>query len=174
MSVTPLRTRGWLPSRRLARRSRGPLLGGVWLHCYTRSRARHLDLELAAGADPMQSDDLSLRVGQLRSAKARAGVACALRGAVELADRQSDPLRVPPPAIRHEIRENRVPLLALTERLGAGGPLSAKGLAITSLLVRDRSSPLNSEAASRSLAVAARNALLALERGDPPMNTTDH
>ena len=88
MSVSRFRTRSWLPSRPLARRSRGPLLGGVWLHCRTRRRARRLDSELAAGVDPMQSDELSLRVGQLRSAKGRRSLACALRGAVELAYRQ--------------------------------------------------------------------------------------
>ena len=45
---------------------------------------------------------------------------------------------------------------------------------MTSLLVRDRTSPLNSQAASRSLAVAAYGALVALERGDPPVNARDH
>jgi hypothetical protein len=173
MSVARPRTRSWLPSRPLARRSRGPLLGGVWLHCRTRRRARRLDSELAAGVDPMQSDELSLRVGQLRSAKGRRSLACALRGAVELAYRQSDPLRVPPPPIRREIRENRALLLELTQRVRSGGTVGATGLAMISMLVRDRTSPLNSQAASRSLGVVAYGALVALERGDPPVNARD-
>ena len=107
----------WLPTRRLARRSRGFVLGGVWLRFVTWSRASALDRELAGGADPMQSDELSLRVGQLRSAKRRARLACALRGAVELADR---PLMMPPaPIRRREIQANRELLLELAERLGS-------------------------------------------------------
>jgi hypothetical protein len=58
-------TRRWLPSRRLARRSRGPLLGGIWLRVHTQWRAAELDRQLANGTDPMLSDELSLRAGQL-------------------------------------------------------------------------------------------------------------
>jgi hypothetical protein len=133
MRLARFRTRRWLPSGRLARRSRGPLLGGVWVHCRTRWRRHRCDAELAGGADPMGSDELSLRAGQLRSEKSRAHLVCALRGAVELADRQSDPLRVPPLPIRREIRENRALLLELAERLAADRPLTVKGVAMSSL-----------------------------------------
>jgi hypothetical protein len=98
MTRVPFGRRRWLPTRRLARRSRGVVLGGVWLRLVTWSRASALDRELAGGADPMQSDELSLRVGQLRSAKHRARLACALRGAVELAARPVDQLMMPPVA----------------------------------------------------------------------------
>jgi hypothetical protein len=67
MTALPFTTRRWLPSRRLARRSRGLLLGGIWLRVVTRWRAPVLDRQLANGIDPMQSDELSLRVGQLGS-----------------------------------------------------------------------------------------------------------
>jgi hypothetical protein len=65
-------------------RSRGLVLGGIWLRCGSRWRARELDRQLAAGADPMQSDELSLRVGQLGSSRHRRRIACALRRAVAL------------------------------------------------------------------------------------------
>ena len=78
-------TRRWLPSRRLARRTRGSLLGGVWLRCRTWRRRHELDRELARGADPMQSDEMSLRVGQLGSAGMRVRLAHALREAVAVA-----------------------------------------------------------------------------------------
>src|ERR687895_168843 len=57
-------TRRWLPSGRLARRTRGPLLGGLWLRVLTKWQAADLDRRLAAGADPMQSDELSLSDGE--------------------------------------------------------------------------------------------------------------
>ena len=75
---------------------RGLLLGGIWLRCTTRWRARELDRQLAAGADPMQSDELSLRVGQLGSSKSRRRIACALRGAVAMAERDAYPVMAAP------------------------------------------------------------------------------
>ena len=158
-----MQTGGWLPSRSLAQRSRGPLLGGVWLDCHTLWRTHQLDAALAAGANPMQSDELSLRVGQLRSASSRTHVAGVLRGAVEVAERQSDPLRVPPPAMRRAIRENRTLLLELAALIAADDCLGAEGLAASYRLVHERTSPLNSESASHSLATRAQNALDALE-----------
>lgn len=167
-------TRRWLPSRRLPRRSRGLLLGGVWLHFVTWRRAYDLDRQLAHGADPMQSDELSLRVGQLGSASSRARLMCGLRGAVELADRQPDPLRVPPPLIRRsEIRANRELLLELAECLGTGRPLGVEGLAMTSLLIHYAPSPLYHKDAGRSLTVTAFQALVALEHGHRTASSSD-
>jgi hypothetical protein len=174
MKAERIPTRGWLPGRSLARRSRGLLLGGVWLRCRTRWRAYDLDRQLARGADPMESDELSLRVGQLGSARTRARLACALRGAVEPDDGQPDPLRVPPAPIRRtEIRANRELLLELGECLRASRPLGVEGLAMTSLLIDDAPSPLYHEDASRSLTVTAFEALVALERGHRTASTTD-
>jgi hypothetical protein len=165
MSLGPLRTRGWVPRGRLARRTRGLLLGGVWLRCVTWRRAQELDDQLACGTDPMTSDELSLRAGQLASARSRARLACALRGAVEIADRPFDPLRLGPPLIqRTEVQENRELLLELAGRLRAGGRLGVEGLAMTSVLVGDEVGPLFCKAASGSLTVSANHALLALER----------
>jgi hypothetical protein len=160
------RTRRWLPDGSVARRSRGPLLGGVCLHWHTRRRAHHLDTRLAGGADPLQSDELSLRVGHLASARTRSRLASALRAAVELADMQYDPFRLPRPTVqRAEIRANRQLLGELADCLSAGGPLGVEGLAMASLLVNDRASPLHREAANHPLAVSAHNALVALGRG---------
>jgi hypothetical protein len=157
--------RRWLASPRLARRSRGLVLGGVWLRFATRSRASDLDRELASGADPMESDESSLRVGQLRSAKSRARLASALRRAVELAGRAPGRLTVPPCRFRRrDIQANRELLLELAEVL-EGGALGVEGLAMTSLLVGDASSPLYREDARAPLRIAAFEALVALERG---------
>jgi hypothetical protein len=167
MGFGRFRTRRWLPRGRLARQTRGLLLGGVWLRCITWWRAHALDHQLAQGADPMQSNELSLRVGQLSSERSRRRFVCALRGAVELADTPFDPLRMGPPLIRRaEVRVNRELLLNLADRLRAGGPLAVEGLATTSLLVGDGLSPLFCKG-SGSLAASANYALLALERGHP-------
>lgn len=174
MKVARLGRRRWLQSRRLARRSRGLLLGGVWLRVVTWWRAEDLDRRLAGGADPMQSDDMSLRVGQLGSTRSRARLAGALRGAVELADRQPDPLRMSPPLIRRrEVRANRQLLLELVERVGSSEPVGVEGLALTSLLVGEARSPLYHRDATASLAASAFEALAALERGHPTTSTPD-
>jgi hypothetical protein len=148
----------------LGRRSRGLLLGGLRLRWRTWRRAYELDRRLARGADPIDSDDLSLRVGQLGSPGSRRRLACALRGAVSLADRQPDPLRTPP-LRRAEIQSNRELLLELAEVLGDGRPLGVEGLAMASLLITDGPSPLYHSDARRPLASALRETLAALERG---------
>jgi hypothetical protein len=164
-AIDPL-SRSWLPRGRLARRTRGLLLGGVWLRCVTWRQARELDEQLARGTDPIISDELSLRAGQLASARSRRRLACILRGAAELADAPFDPWRMGPPVVRRaQVQENRELLFELADRLTAGGPLGAQGLAITSLLVGDGVSPLYSKAAGGSLNASLNHALLALDRG---------
>jgi hypothetical protein len=165
-------TRRWLPSRRLARRSRGLVLGGIRLRWRTWVRAQELDGLLARGADPMDSDELSLRVGQLGSARSRARLAGALRGAVELAGRQPEPLGMPRSQIRRaEIRASRELLLELAERVDSRGPVGVEGLGLTSLLIGDRASPLYDGDARRSIPAAAFTALVALGRGYPTVST---
>ena len=165
MNAPRIGHRSWLPSRRLARRSRGVVLGGVWLRCRAWWRAQHLDRQLARGADPMGSDELSLRTGQLGSARTRERLACALRGAVELAGRQPDPWLSSALIGRQAIRENQELLLALAERLSTREPVGVEGLATASLLITDPSSPLYHDDASRSLAVTAYDALACLDHG---------
>jgi hypothetical protein len=150
------------------------VLGGVWLRCVTWWRAYDLDRDLVGGADPMDSDELSLRVGQLGSARTTARLASGLRRAVELADRPIDPLRMPPPAIRRtEIRANRELLLELADSLRHSGPLGVEGLAMTSLLVGDAPSPLYHKDASGSLRLTALEALAGLERRHRTASATD-
>ena len=123
-----------------------------------------LDEQLAGGTDPITSDELSLRAGQLGSARSRGRCACVLRGVIALADAPYDPVRLGLPVIRRaQVRENRRLLMELAERLGAGGSLGVQGLAITSLLVGDGVSPLYSKASRGSLKESVTQALLALD-----------
>jgi len=156
--------RRWLPGGSLARRSHGPLLGGIWLRAVTKWSGHELDRRLANGADPMLSDELSLRVGQLRSAATRARLAHVLREAVETANGKHPPLTTTR-LRRPEIRDNEGVLLALADRLHDGEPLGAQGLAMTARLVDDRSSPLYRSGPAGSLPAAVSDALAALGRG---------
>jgi hypothetical protein len=157
--------RRWVPGARLARRTRGLVLGGLWLRFVTWSRSSALDRELAAGADPMTSDELSLRAGQLRSARSRTRLACGLRGVVNLSGRQSGPLGLQPSLLRRsEVQASKDLLLELADRLDAS-PASTEGLARTSLLIADGSSPMYRGSDGPPLRVAAFEALVALERG---------
>jgi hypothetical protein len=156
--------RDWLPRGRLARRTRGLLLGGAWLRLVTWRHAHELDELLASGTDPVASDELSLRAGQLGSARSVGRFACILRGAVALADAPFDPVRLGPPVIRRaQVQRNRELLLELAERLRRGGSLGVRGLAITSLLVSDGVGPLYSKSARSSLNASVNSALVALD-----------
>jgi hypothetical protein len=162
----------WLPRGRVARRSRGLLLGGVWLRCRTWRRADDLDQELARGADPMQTDELSLRVGQLGSAATRVRLAHALRAAVELANGRRAPL-ITTRLRRAEIRNTDELLISLADRLRDGEPLGVQGLAMTARLVNERSaSPLYRSGVSGSLRATVAKTLAALERGLRTAGTT--
>ena len=155
-------------------RCRGLLLGGVWLRCTTRWRARELDRQLAAGVDPMQSDELSLRVGQLGSSRSRRRIACGLRGAVALAERDAYPVMAAAPRIqRAAVRANGELLLEIAERLHSCGPVGVRGLAIASQLIEDRRSPVYRDDAARPLTVTAFEALVALDRGLRTISASD-
>ena len=160
----PIRRRSWLPSRRLARRSRGLLLGGLGLRLLTRWKAPELDRQLANGMDPMASDELSLRMGQLGSLGTRMRLASALRQAVQVASGHRRPL-IATQLRRAEIQDNEELLLALAERLRDGEPLGVQGLARTARLVSRHSGALYRSGMSGSLATGASKALAALERG---------
>jgi hypothetical protein len=159
-----IQCRRWLPPGRVARRSRGLVLGGVWLRCVTRLRARDLDRDLAAGADPIGSDELSLRVGQLAAGATRVRLARVLHDAVAVANGRHPPLTVTR-LQRATIRDNQELLLALADRVRDGGVVGVRGLAMVSELLEDRSGPLYAADTERPLAVTALEALVELDRG---------
>jgi hypothetical protein len=169
-----VRTRRWVPNRRVARRSSGPLLGGVWLRCVTRWHARRLDRQLAAGVDPMQSDELSLRVAQLGSSKTRRRVACALRGVVALAERGPYPIGIAAlPIRRAAVHASSELLLEIADRLGSREPLGIRGVAIALQLIEERRGPLYRDNADRPLTATAFEALVALDRGLRTVSVSD-
>ena len=164
MANSSIGLRTWVPRGPLGRRARGFALGGMWLHLVTRRRAHVLDRRLAAGADPMTSDELALRVGQLGSAATRKWLAWTLCDAIELANGRRRPL-ITTRLRRGEVLESEKVLRALAERVGEGEPVGVRGLALAALLVKERRSPLYRNDSARPLKVAALNALTSLEDG---------
>jgi hypothetical protein len=124
--------------------------------------AADLDRRLADGTDPLLSDVVSLRTGQLGSAATRSRLAVALCRAVEVANGRQAPLTTTR-LRRHAIRENEDLLLALAARLRSGEPLGIAGLAMTARLVKDHSSPMYR--AGASLREALSKALAELGHG---------
>jgi hypothetical protein len=157
MPVVPSRGQ-WLP-----RRSRGIVLGGVWLRVATRRRARQLDAELAVGVDPLTTDAHSLRSGQLRSQKTRRRLARSLLGAIEVSDLPPVPGALPSLVCRKEVRRCRALMVELAQRLEADAPLGVRGIAMTAVLVANGGSPLYDACARQPLDATLRATIAGLE-----------
>jgi hypothetical protein len=141
--------------------SPGPTLG---LRLRTRWRRNRLDRELASGADPASSPELSLRAAQLRAQAVRFRLANAI---VEMLGRAHEPnlgrLTVAGERQNAEIREYADNLRALVARLREDRPIDVQGAAMTARLVNDRSSPLY-RTGDQGLGGAVLSARLALDR----------
>jgi hypothetical protein len=127
-------------------------------------RRDRLDGELASGADPASSSELSLRVAQLQSRPVRARLANAI---VEMLAWAHEPNLARFTVAGHqqntEIREYADNLRALVARLRDDRPIDIQGAAMIARLVNDRSSPLY-RAGGQSLRSAVLSARLALDR----------
>jgi hypothetical protein len=130
----------------------------------TRLRRNRLDDELARGADPGATAQLSLRAAQLRSHKERSRLANALVETLGEA-RRGEPvtLRVRPQ--RAEVRASADDLLALVARLRDGQPIDVRGAAMTALLVDHSASPLRRDG-GQDLQQELRAARIALDTPD--------
>ena len=138
-------------------------LGGVWLRWSVWRRRRRLDDDLAGGVDPLLSDALSLRTGQLRSQKSRASMGRSLLAALDLAGRQPTAAPALAPLIRRrEVLACTELIAALAARISDEPNPGVRGLAIASRLIHDRRSPLYLERASRPLDTTLRCAIAAV------------
>jgi hypothetical protein len=130
----------------------------LWVR--TALRRGRLDAALAAGADPTESRELSLRAGQLTGRKRRLDLAASLEHAVEAAERPHRGSAVP--VHRPAVREARVELLFLIHELVERPHLSPRGVVLTTTLLRDGAGPLYRPAAIADLAAAVERARQAL------------
>jgi hypothetical protein len=97
-----------------------------------------LDRQIAAGCPYGWSATVSLRASQLSSREARRDVALRLRGVVADADRGGSPrARFSEVILHRAVRADRELILGLAERLEAGGPASARSVALAQALLTD-------------------------------------
>jgi hypothetical protein len=133
-----------------------PALG---LRFRTLWHAPDLDRALAAGTDPLASDELTLRAQQLVEPD------CRLRFALRIEEIVRDARLAQPAFVRSPVDANRSLLLKLAERLRADGPHPLRGLAAVDLLLREDDSPLFATAEAERLRDSVLAILAALSAG---------
>jgi hypothetical protein len=134
-----------------------------WAVLLARVRASRLDRDLARGVSPDASVPLALRAQMLVGARTRREVA---RGAQRiLAAATREPARVP--VCRDRVRDSAGELGDLIQRLLAGGPVAARGVALASVLLRDGGGPVYHRASADDVRVRVREAVRALDPAIP-------
>jgi hypothetical protein len=131
-----------------------------------RLRAPQLDRGLCRGEPPETSVALALRAQRLVRPAARRDLARTLRRAMVLADHP--PSRTGVRACRSHVRATNQELRDLCDRLLAGGPVSAYGVAQLRALLADGCGPLYQRRSSDDLGARLRRALAALDVLGPP------
>ena len=97
-----------------------------------------LDRQLAAAHSFDSDEALALRAHQLTREATRRSLAESLRSAVAQADRIAPHRALSAAVIRRDaVRADREMLLGLAERLETGAPVSARGVALTRVLLTD-------------------------------------
>lgn len=146
-----------LPRARISR-------AGLWLRLRVRWRAIRLDRMLAAGADPLESEELMLRADQLRRPRTHERLARSIARLSSLADDSAGhhvgPSRLP--FRRDRVRENRHLLARIGEVLLSPGPNRLRGVAMTSELLEDGRGPLYANDTPADLARSLEQTLDAL------------
>jgi hypothetical protein len=126
-------------------------------------RASALDGDLARGASPDGTVRLALRAQRLTGMRERRGLARAIRHFVDQAAHPAGSHwpRVP---VRWElVRATAGEFEMLASRLASQAPVSARGVAQVSMLLRDGYSPLYSPGGSGDLAARVHQAAAALD-----------
>lgn len=129
-------------------------------------KAAELDQQLAAGADPLSSDELLWRAQQLTEPHHRLEYAETIKRVLAEVE-HGPPQMLPGPKLvaRDVIKANRSLLLVLAERLRGEGVFGLRGLAMVELLVRYGDSPLYRGLSPFELRLSLLQTLAAL---DPP------
>jgi hypothetical protein len=100
-------------------------------------KAAELDQQLAAGADPLSSEQLLWRAQQLTEPHGRLEYAETIKRILAEV-KQGPPQMLPGPQLvaREVIKANRTLLVVLAERLRGDGVFALRGLAMVELLLR--------------------------------------
>jgi hypothetical protein len=153
----------YMPTTPAPRRPGLMLRARVWINVL------ELDGALAGGADPAQSEELTLRAKQLAERKKREKLASAVWHLIGIADRHSHaPIATPYAPFRpKQVQANRSLLVELAQRLRGYRPVALQGLAVTSLMLEDGRGPLTTNSDPATLERAVRAALSALDADSP-------
>lgn len=126
-------------------------------------RRSALTKQLAAGADPDASPELTLVARTLIGAPRRRRLASALDRVVLAASQGPRPWGPRVPVNRRAIIAARDELVALAARLRDGGPVPVHGVALAAVLVTDAASPLYHFSTGDSLSHLVGQARLRLD-----------
>ncbi len=143
-----------------------PVTAYPWARLAARLHAHRLDAEIARGAAPDSSLPLALRAQALLRDSARRDLAVGAKRVLALAGCAAQHrIRLPVPVRAEQVRACSAELADLADRLAAGGPVNAQGVARARSLLADGASPLYHRAACEDLRAAIRSAVDALAAG---------
>jgi hypothetical protein len=143
-----------------------PVTAYPWTRLAARLHAHRLDAELARGAAPDGSLPLALRAQVLLQESARRDLAAgAERVLASVGCGGPRRIRLAVPVRAEQVRACSAELADLADRLTAGGPVNAQGVARARTLLSDGASPLYHRAACEELRAAIRSAADALAAG---------
>ena len=128
--------------------------------------ADRLDRSLAAGGNPESDVLLALRAQQLACTHTRRELATALQRLVRVAvEPQHGLARSPSMAVLSRVVGARADFESLTDHLLAPVPVSARGVALVRLLLREGTGPLFRYESTADLGLQVRRAAAALDPG---------
>jgi hypothetical protein len=157
----------YMPATRPSDRPGMMLRARVWM------KSHDLDAELAGGADPALSEELTHRANKLADRKTREQMATAITRLVDIADEERAAIATPgPPFTPQQVRANRSLLLELAEEVRGAGVAVLPGLALTSLMLEDARGPLSVHRDPATLQRGLRAALSALHQDPHPHRRT--
>jgi hypothetical protein len=123
---------------------------------WVRLGATRLDRALAGGTSPNESEELSVRAGQLVEAAERNRIASSIQNVLDLAERDQRIFlgltRLP--VDRQRIEDNRNELARIVETLRGPNPVSPRGVAMARRLITDFRGPIYTGGRNSRLAEA--------------------
>lgn len=137
--------------------------GSLWLRVRVWWRRWALVRQLASGADPDASAELTLVARRLIGAPSRQRLADAVDRVMASASRARNPWSTTVALNRREILSARGELEALAQRLCDSTPTPVQGMAIATLLLEDGSSPVYDWRSAQSIWRQAREARARLD-----------
>jgi hypothetical protein len=134
-----------------------------WDRIVARTRSFTLDRELARGTSPEASVRLALRAQRLTGTRERRMLAQGIRNLLDSTARPAGSARPLVTVRRDQVQAAAPELEALADRLLSPAPVPARGMAQTSLLLHDGSSPVYRRGSAEDLPARVHQAVEALD-----------